>query len=227
MPANVSLTNLSTKPPEYFSQPRLEMLRFIPKTARRILDVGCGEGHFGRLLKEKIGAEVWGIELVPAAAEIAQQNLDQVFCGDVVQQLQTIPDHQFDCITFNDVLEHLVDPYQVLLAVKKLLSPKGVVVCSLPNVRYFRNLFNLVIRGEWRYTEEGILDKTHLRFFTKKSIIEMFQSLDYRIVILEGINRTPSWKVALLNLMTLGFLSDTRYLRFCCLAEPRTIGRSS
>lgn len=195
------------------------MLPFIPKTARRILDVGCGEGYFGRLVKEKTNAEVWGIELVPVAADVAQQKLDQVLCGDVLEQLERLRGQQFDCIIFNDVLEHLVDPYHVLLAIKRLFTVNGVVVCSIPNVRYFRNLFNLAVRGQWRYTEDGILDKTHLRFFTKKSIIEMFESLGYRIRVLEGINPTPSWKVALLNLVTFGFFADTRYLRFACVAE--------
>jgi 2-polyprenyl-3-methyl-5-hydroxy-6-metoxy-1,4-benzoquinol methylase len=220
MSVNRSLTDLGTKAELYFSQPRPEMARYVPVTARRILDVGCAEGVFGADLKKRNQAEVWGIELVPSIAEQAGRRLDKVFCGDVSQQLQNLPDGYFDCAIFNDVIEHLVDPYAMLTAMQKKLAPGGVIVCSIPNIRFFRNLFNLVVRGEWRYEDAGIMDKTHLRFFTKKSIREMFDSLNYRILKLEGINATPSWRVKLLNYLTLGSLSDTRYLQFACVAQP-------
>jgi len=195
------------------------MLAFVPSAAKRILDVGCGEGTFGRHMKETLNAEVWGVELVSSIAQVAGTQLDRVLCGDIMQQLEQLPDGYFDCITFNDVIEHLVDPYRMLVAIKQKLSPDGVVVCSIPNVRSFRNLFELVIRGEWRYVEAGILDKTHLRFFTKKSISEMFPSLGYRIVRLEGINPTRSWAVTIFNIATFGFFNDTRYLQFGCVAK--------
>ena len=220
MTINRSLIDLSTKPAQYFSQPRPEMERFIPTTAKRILDVGCGEGILGLRLKERLCAEVWGVELVPSIAEVARQRLDRVFCGDIMHQLEHIRDHYFDCVIFNDVIEHLVDPYRMLVAIKQKLTQGGVVVCSIPNIRYFRNLFDFVVRGEWRYQEGGILDKTHLRFFTKKSICEMFESLGYRILRLEGINAKPSWKVGIFNIATFGYFSDTRYVQFGCVAEP-------
>jgi len=217
---NKSIADLSTKPEDYFSQTRAEVLPFVPKDAKRILDVGCGEGRFASKLKELLRAEVWGIEYVPTAAEVARQHLDRVLVGDVTQQLEQLPNRYFDCVTFTDVLEHLVDPYQVLLAMKEKLSADGVIVASIPNVRYFRNLFDLVVRGTWQYEDFGILDKTHLRFFTKKSIEEMLESLGYRVLRIHGINATPSWKVALFNLATLGAFSDTQYLQFCCVAAP-------
>src|SRR6266403_4304760 len=136
MPTNRSLVDLSTKPEQYFSQSRPEMDRFVPPTARRILDVGCGEGRFGQRLKEKLNAEVWGVELVPLAADVARDRLDRVLCGDITQQLINIRDHYFDCIIFNDVIEHLMDPYRVLIAIKQKLTREGVVVCSIPNIRY-------------------------------------------------------------------------------------------
>jgi 2-polyprenyl-3-methyl-5-hydroxy-6-metoxy-1,4-benzoquinol methylase len=220
MSTTTAIADLSAKPEGYYTQTRAEMLPFIPKDAKRILDVGCGEGRFGQQLKGKLNAEVWGVEMFEAAAEIARQRLDQVLVGDVMQQLKELPDDYFDCIIFNDVLEHLVDPYQVLLSMKQKLSPRGVVVASIPNIRYFRNLFELVIRGSWRYVEYGTLDNTHLRFFTKKSVKETFESLGYRVIGLKGVNATPSWKVAVFNFLTLGFFADTRYLQFCCVARP-------
>lgn len=220
MAINRSLVDLSTKPELYFLQSRPEMELFVPKTAKRILDVGCGQGMFGQRLKETLDAEVWGVELVPSIAEGARQRLDRVLCGDILQQFDQVPDASFDCAVFNDVLEHLIDPYKVLLAVKKKLTHRGVVVCSIPNIRYFRNLFDIAVRGEFRYQEGGILDKTHLRFFTKKSIAEMFESLGYRILRLEGINATPSWRVRLFDMATFGYFDDTRYVQFGCVAEP-------
>jgi 2-polyprenyl-3-methyl-5-hydroxy-6-metoxy-1,4-benzoquinol methylase len=220
MTLNASIADLSSKPEGYYAQARPEMLPFIPKDAKRILDVGCSEGRFGLQLKEMLGAEVWGVEMMEAVAGIARQSLDRVLVGDIMQQLAHLPDDYFDCVTLNDVIEHIVDPYRMLLAMKQKLSPRGVVVASIPNIRYFRNLFDLVIRGSWRYTEHGILDNTHLRFFTKKSIKETFESLGYRVIQLQGINATPSWKVRVFNILTLGFFSDTRFLQFCCVAKP-------
>ena len=220
MIAKATITDLSAKPEEYYAQARPEMFPFIPKDARRILDVGCSQGRFASQLKSMLAAEVWGIEFAPAAAEEARQKLDRVLVGDVLEKLNELPDEFFDCIIFNDVLEHLVDPYRVLRSIKQKLSTRGVVVTSIPNIRYFRNLFDLVVRGKWQYVEYGILDNTHLRFFTKKSIKETFESLGYRVLRLQGINATPSWKVSVFNILTLGFFNDTRYLQFCCIAKP-------
>ena len=224
---NESLTDLRTKPETYFKQTRSEMLPFVPPTARRILEVGCGEGTFARQLKEQRETEIWGVELVPAAADAARRHLDRVLCGDILEQIELLPLSYFECVIFNDVLEHLIDPYRVLLALKRVLAPDGVIVCSIPNIRYFRAFYNFVVRGDWHYEEEGIMDKTHLRFFTKKSIAEMFTSLGYDVLRLEGINPTPSWRVALLNLLTFGFFEDTKYLQYCCVTRARREKRES
>ena len=220
MSLNASIADLSTKPDGYYTQSRPDMLPFIPRDAKRILDVGCGQGGFASKLKELLGAEVWGIEYVPAAAEVARRHLDRVLVGDVMQRLDQLPDCYFDCITFTDVLEHLIDPYRVLLEMKQKLSPEGVIVASIPNIRFFPYLFDLVVRGSWNYEDQGILDKTHLRFFTKKSILEMFQSLGYRIIRLEGINGFGPKRKLLLNVLTLWRMSDTAHLQFACVVQP-------
>ena len=142
----------------------------------------------------------------------------------VHDQIQQHPGRYFYCVTCKEVLEDLVDPYKGLIAIKRLLAPGGTVVCSIPNIRYFRNFFNFVIKGEWHYEDAGIMDKTHLRFFTKKSIAEMFESLGYHVLRLEGINPTPSWRVAWFSLGTMGIFEDTKYLQFCCVAQPNPQG---
>jgi 2-polyprenyl-3-methyl-5-hydroxy-6-metoxy-1,4-benzoquinol methylase len=218
--SNANVTDFSIKPEGYYAQSRPEMLAFIPKASKRILDVGCSEGKFGLQLKQTLNAEVWGVEMVAAAAETARQRLDRVLVGDIMQQLQLLPDDYFDCIIFNDVIEHLVDPYLMLVAVKQKLTTHGVIVASIPNVRFFPTLWDLVVHGNWRYQEQGTLDKTHLRFFTKKSIVEMFETLGYRLRHIQGINPIKWKKAKLLKLITLGRTSDTEYLQFACVAEP-------
>ncbi len=213
--------DLSVKNHGYYAYERKEMLPYVPESAKRVLDVGCGAGFFGHEVKRIRGAEVWGVEIDETAAATAVENLDRVLVGDIHLLMSSIPDDYFDCVTFNDVLEHLVDPYGVLRRVKGKLRKGGVIVASLPNIRYHKVLKELLIRKQWQYRDEGILDKTHLRFFTKNSIIDMFRDLDFRILALEGMNKTRSRNFKLLNMVLFGFLSDAQYAKFTCVAEPK------
>ena len=221
MTATANIIDLSSKPSGYFTWSRPEMLEFVPNTATRILDVGCGAGLFGKSIKARQHAEVWGIEYNPTAAEQAQANLDKVLLDDVYEVIPALPDNYFDCIVFNDVLEHLTDPYMVLQLVKKNLTDNGVVACSIPNVRHYQTLFKLVFRKEWKYEDAGVLDKTHLRFFTKKSMRDMFSALDYEILKLKGLDRATSKIARAASVATLGWLSDTLYSQYGCQVRPR------
>lgn len=222
MSRNKSSYDLSSKPDGYFAQKRSEMLKYIPQKAKTILDVGCGYGLFSQLLKEKFNAEVWGIELDKTAAVEARKKIDEAIEGDVNKAIDKLPDKKFDCVVFNDILEHLANPFEILTKIKDKASERGVIVCSIPNVRYIRNLKKLLIDKQWEYEDEGVLDKTHLRFFTLKSVVKMFEDLGYEIIRIEGINPTKSWKFRLINLLFLGNLSDARYLQFACVAKPKT-----
>ena len=210
----------------YFQNQRHEMLKYIPKISSIILDIGCASGGFGQILKAERSVEIWGIEPNESAASLAAQKLDKVICGDFTSSLN-LPRHSFDCIVFNDVLEHLVDPYSALLYCKELLRDEGVVVASIPNVRYFDNIWNLLFHKNWEYTDYGILDKTHLRFFTQRSMLSTFDSLGYEIKSIEGINflenKHPHQvrKFKLLNLLLLNQIEDMRYLQFAVVARPR------
>jgi len=206
---------------DYYRGLRPEMLAYVPRDAAVVLDVGCGEGVFAARVKAERGAEVWGIELDQEAAACASERLDRVLTGDVMCLVDDLPDHHFDCIMFNDVLEHLVDPEGLLSKVKAKLSDHGCVMCSIPNVRHLLLLKELLLEKQWEYKNYGTLDRTHLRFFTKRSIESMFDRLDYDLLTIEGINPMTTWKFTVVNLLTLGFLSDTRYLEFACVARPR------
>ncbi|MEW5889175.1 MAG: class I SAM-dependent methyltransferase [Pseudomonadota bacterium] len=209
----------------YFTAARREMLPYVPADARIVLDVGCGEGHFGALVKQARGCKVIGIEHVTAVAEQARRRLDQVIVADIEEEIP-LPDECVDCIVLNDVLEHLVDPWGALKRLRRLLRPGGHVVASIPNVRYYKVLKALIQNKTWEYTEKGVLDRTHLRFFTKRTIPPMFECAGLRIERLEGINgcrRYPP-KYALLNWLTLGGLEDARYLQYACVARKPASG---
>jgi 2-polyprenyl-3-methyl-5-hydroxy-6-metoxy-1,4-benzoquinol methylase len=214
------LSNLSIKPDGYFKGHRNEMIDFLPVTAETILDVGCGVGNFGSSIKSKMDVEIWGIEIDKEAAQTAITRYDNVLVGDISEIVPSLPVKYFDCIFFNDVLEHLVNPYEVLQNIKANLAPSGVVICSIPNVRHYKTFFKLVFRRQWEYEDMGVLDRTHLRFFTEKSIKDMFNMLDYEIVNMKGIHRTRKKIPRLINLLTFGWLSDTLYLQYVCEARP-------
>lgn len=221
MSYRATLLDLNTKPHDYFTQSRAEMIPFIPKNAKKIIDIGCGKGELGEQIKTARQAEVWGLEIDPVAAKIAETKLDIVVTGDITTLLSQLPDAYFDAIIFCDVLEHIVDPFSLLIKIKKKLAPGGVVVCSIPNVRYLLTLKTLLFDKDWHYTHEGVLDKTHLRFFTKKSIRDTFEALDFEIISLTGINPIVSYKFTILNVLSLGYLSDTRFIQFACVAKPK------
>ena len=213
--------HLVIKPDGYYTQQRPEMLEFVPQNASKILDVGCGEGIFASQLRQKLNSETWGVEIDSKAAELAERKIDNVLVGDVTELVNDLPNLYFDCIIFNDLLEHLVNPFSFLLEIKSKVNSRGVIVCSIPNVRYFPVLKELVIEKQWRYVNAGILDKTHLRFFTKNSIIDMFNSLDFKILRIEGINPLKSKKIMILNWLSLGHLSDIKYMQFACVVKPK------
>lgn len=205
----------------YYAGERHEILPFIPANSRIFMDIGCGSGNFGSLLKNRFtNATVWGSELNKRIADQAGEKLDKVISGDITTNLSELPDHYFDCITFNDSLEHIADPFTLLRAIKPKLSDTGVIVSSIPNVRYFDNLRDLIFKKQWKYVDAGILDRTHLRFFTGRSIIDMYQEAGYRIEAMAGINRTGNSKARALAKLTFGWLDDIQYLQFATRAKP-------
>jgi 2-polyprenyl-3-methyl-5-hydroxy-6-metoxy-1,4-benzoquinol methylase len=216
-----------TKPDYYFEWPREEMAPFVPSDCRRMLEVGCGSGVFGRLLKQTRKIEVWGLEPVKSAAAKASDRLDHVVNGLFDPEIE-LPAGTFDCVVFNDVLEHMVAPEQALRYAKVLLTPGGTVVASIPNIRFLKVLWGLVVHGQWEYADDGVLDKTHLRFFTKSSIMKMFQSEGYSIENISGINayRGPSgarrtlWGVyRLASALSPGTFGEMRFQQFAVVAK--------
>ncbi len=198
------------KSDDYFSAARKEILSLMPTFSDRVLEIGCGSGQTLQLIKHlKLCKYTVGIELFEQAAKNANARVDRVYQLDIEKEGAPIDLGQFDLILILDVLEHLVDPWTVLNRIKSNhLKADGKIIISLPNVRHVTSTLPLLINGEFEYKERGILDKTHLRFFTRKSGEKMLEQAGLKI---EKIKRTSldwSLKSGKLNFLTLGLFSD-------------------
>lgn len=211
------------KPQNYYQNIRGEMLSFIPVDVTRVLEIGCGEGTFSKAIKDAFKTENWGIEPEKGAAAIAKEKLYRVIVGSAENSIPKLPDNYFDLVVCNDVLEHLVDPWGVLADIKKKLKKNGFILSPIPNVRNFHIVNALVFGGDWAYTESGILDRTHLRFFTSKSIIDMYESLGYSITSHVGINPMPNkpLKYKAASLLNIKDHTDMQYEQFATLAKKK------
>ena len=135
---------------------------------------------------------MWGIDPSSSVSESASEVLDH-FIHDFFSEDLNLPKHYFDVITFNDSLEHFPNHLPPLEACHSLLKPDGVIVASIPNVRYIENLRHLLFEMDWNYEDMGIRDRTHLRFFTKKSILRTFEEAGYQVLRIKGINPRYWW----------------------------------
>lgn len=166
----------------YFKGQRASIAELVEKGSNRVLDVGCGVGNFGGYLKQHRRADaVIGIEIDQLAAAEARKNLDGVYCVDlnrveIAEIFSNEKKQTFDYIVCNDVLEHLVDPWKVLKDLTSYLAEGGKIIASIPNARHWSVWAPLVLHGAWKYQDAGIMDRTHLRFFTKKTMKELFNS---------------------------------------------------
>ena len=170
--------------PFYFGHARPEVMALVPSSARKVLDIGCGTGRLGEALKARQQAKVIGIELDEAAATVARMRLDGVIVGDVEQAVPDFPPGSFDAIVCADILEHLRDPGGLLLKARSWLAPDGRLVASIPNVRH-NSVVRSLLEGNWTYEPAGLLDRTHLRFFTRREIEKLFCRAGFAIDELE------------------------------------------
>ena len=170
----------------YFEFARPEVLQLIPLTAQRVLEIGCGTGRLGEAVKKRQVCEVVGIELNLDAAERAMQRLDRVIVGDVERLKPNFPDNSFDCLVCADVLEHLVDPAGLLRRARPWLKDHATVVASIPNVRH-QSVVGSLIEGNWTYEPAGLLDNTHLHFFTRRDVENLFAKAGYRVEKLQYV----------------------------------------
>lgn len=168
---------IAEKPAHYFRDPRWALVRWVREGQHRVLDVGCGEGRTAAALKAAGKAvEVVGVEKHPAIAKLAADGVDRVICADVEETSLPLEPGYFSYILLGDILEHLRNPWAVLKHLSPCLCAGGRIIASIPNVRHWRVVGDLVLRGEWEYKGCGVLDDGHLRFFTRRSIDRLFES---------------------------------------------------
>jgi SAM-dependent methyltransferase len=187
--------------PAYHQNPRTEIASFLTEPPGTVLDIGCGGGATGRLVKEKFpGTRVIGIEINPRAAEHARQYLDHVICGaiDDIDLAAAAPDESISTVLLLDVLEHLYDPWRALTRIRRWLAPGTRVLASVPNIRNLAVLDELAA-GRFQYAENGVLDVTHVRFFTKGELKRMFEETGYRVTAMEPLTQPETVDALVVN----------------------------
>jgi 2-polyprenyl-3-methyl-5-hydroxy-6-metoxy-1,4-benzoquinol methylase len=200
----------ASKTDDYFHHSRRDqILPLLPAKCARILEIGCGAGTTLAHLKDT-GVCDWvgGVELFPSAAAEAAGVLDFVRQGNIETLELDIEPKSLDVVLCLDVLEHLVDPWATVRKLTLLLKPGGMLIASLPNVRHIRVILPLLIRGEWNYGAFGLLDRTHLRFFTRSTATALLETGGLRVdrVLPIGLEWTPMKR--LVRATTFGKLDD-------------------
>ncbi|MBE9609551.1 class I SAM-dependent methyltransferase [Chitinilyticum piscinae] len=179
---------------DYYGFVRQEIIPLLPEHAPRALEVGCGNGATLAWLKASgLCREAVGVEYSQSASQIAREHLDLVIEGNA-EHIDFGSLGQFDLILCLDVLEHLQDPWLMLRRLRERLSERGVLIVSLPNVRHHSVLLPLLLGGRWHYTDAGILDRTHLRFFTRDTARDLLETSGFAIAdsCSVGQNWSPS-----------------------------------
>lgn len=168
---------------EYYSSDRPDIREEVIGQFSVALDVGCGTGQVGRaLMRDKVVDVFDGIELDPESAKAAEAHYRKVWAGTVESCLGTgqFPG-PYNFILCADVLEHLVDPWATLSLLAQRLAADGTIVVSIPNLKFAPVVFDLVCRGRFTYRDAGVLDRTHLRFFTRHSLKPFFDQAGLQV----------------------------------------------
>jgi O-antigen biosynthesis protein len=204
----------------YYNHLRTSLLGLIEGKPRRVLEIGCGHGQALVFVKQQRSAEfAAGVELVPEVAAIARKNreIDAVLTGDVEQIKLDFPPGYFDLIIASHVLEHVKDPWSVARRLGRLLNPSGQLIGSLPNIRNVRVSIPLVLWGKLKYTEEGILDWTHTKFFTKSTIQDLLESSGF---VVKKIEPELLPRPTIVNALTLGLFQHLLCFTYNFSARP-------
>lgn len=208
---------------EYYENTRDDIRPLLAgRTFARSLDIGCGAGAVSAALKKSgIVAEAEGVEVFPAAAARAAQRLRRVYSVDLAQTTGDLPLSSYDLVLCLDVLEHMVDPWSALERIKGLMKSDGTLLVSLPNVRNFRVVVPLLM-GKWTYRESGLLDQTHLRFFTRSSARELIEGAGFRVRSFGSTSRRRYSRSWWIDVLTLGLFRDFLEFQYVIEATPRT-----
>lgn len=194
---------------DYFNHIRMDAIELIPTENRNgnMLEIGAADGSTLLYCKKNGYAEnITGVELCQIEGSLQNSTeFDDFIIGDIESIDLPFKESSFDVILCLDVLEHLVDPSALLQKIKTYLKDDGVLITSIPNIRELMTMINIFFKGDFKYTDSGVLDKTHLRFFCKKNIIDLFLDNEFKIV---KITDAKNGKRSVVNRLTFGFFEE-------------------
>jgi 2-polyprenyl-3-methyl-5-hydroxy-6-metoxy-1,4-benzoquinol methylase len=210
-----------SKNKSYFSLVRKDILPLLPENFNDVIELGCGDGGTLAWLKASGQAvNTTGMELCEAPALLARTQVDLIIEGNIELTVNDLSHQSYDLVLCLDVLEHLVDPWTVVQKLYAVLRPGGSIIISLPNVRNHRVVFPLLFNGTWRYQKNGIMDRTHLRFFSREGAENMLTKNGFIIKSsldsgLQPMRKLETWKAILAKT----FLRDFIVFQFLLRAE--------
>jgi 2-polyprenyl-3-methyl-5-hydroxy-6-metoxy-1,4-benzoquinol methylase len=177
-----SIVDYKSKPESYFQGCREDYVTALPDNpGASILEVGCAYGATGQLALERGKCSRYvGIDINPDVSDIAGERLSEVIIGNVEEMSIDFQSNSFDALILSEVLEHLVDPWAVVKSLGTFVKPGGLVLASSPNISHYSVILNL-LKGQWRLTDKGVMDRTHLRWFVPELYCELFERAGFAI----------------------------------------------
>lgn len=207
----------------YYGYIRTDIMSSIPGKGLKVLDIGCGEGTtLVELKKSGKAAEAVGIEINEGVIAATRHLLDNVIIGNIENIEINYPDGYFDVIIMADVLEHLVDPWGAVRKIKRYLGKEGILIASIPNIREFSIMRSLLVKGDFRYADAGILDRTHVRFFCRKNMVELLKN-DFEILEIKTIPELVKGEMAWLNKLTLRKFEEFFVIQYIFVARNKVL----
>ena len=198
------MSSYENKDFNYFDQVRSEVLAWMPEKVEKVFEIGCGSGAtLSHIKKNGFASWVGGMELVGNVVQAGKMNIDLLLEGNIEETDIPLDEASIDVILCLDVLEHLIDPWAAVAKLKRYLKPGGIIIASLPNVKNLKVVIPLLFKDEWEYVSAGQLDRTHLRFFTNKTSVELFQDAGFKVVA-TPVYFSDKGNAGLINKITLG-----------------------
>lgn len=160
-----------------------DLIDIMPLNAKRVIDIGCGDGKIAKEYHIRATPDYYmGVEVLPEDVEVARLFCSECILGNIEEfsALEWSALSNYDLWVFGDVLEHLYDPWEILKKVRKSIATGGEIICCIPNSQHW-SLQARLSMGDWRYEKKGLLDRTHIRFFTKKTIVEMLEGAGFEV----------------------------------------------
>lgn len=215
---------------EYYEYVREDVIIFLqknlpnPHKLNNVLEIGCASGKTGERLKKIFNIQNYvGIEFDVKASRLAENNIDKVFCGNfekIIEENKTEGlKKKYDMILFLDVLEHLYDPWKALITIKDWLAPDGFLVCSIPNAGNI-HVIKKLLTDKFEYESRGLLDITHIRFFTFHTIKKMLDDCEFKMTNYTTVNDLSLLKPKLYNMFTFGRFKKQFVIQYIVLAKP-------